>query len=248
MHGDRRQHAGVIEVKQLAPVACPRGSRSARGRDRPAAGIDLGERTHEDLGLARLSRVIRQPTSVRRHFRTEILRGQLQQRHLFAIGSVERNREDVHPGRTGAAEQQRAGSVRRDRRRKLVSRRRGQPLDRPGSVGRLPIQVGRARHATGRPENALPVGRPLRAHVHRGIPIQGRQRFALQIQNPDVVALIPDINDDAGTVWGNPCGRINPDRRAQSLLLALPVDPYQRPVSLILSLDIGWHINEGPIA
>src|SRR5262249_59728959 len=65
--GDRhgRGHHAAVEgdEEDLLAVAAPRRLLSARGRDAPGLGRH-GKSTHEDLGLARLVRAVRDPVSV----------------------------------------------------------------------------------------------------------------------------------------------------------------------------------------
>ena len=120
-------------------------------------------------------------------------------------------------------------AIRRDRDRVLGVGTRGQALDGPRVVGRLPEEVGDAR-AGRREDDAPAVRRPDRDLIVGWRIRQPRQRLAREIPDPEVVLLIANVERHPRAVRREARKDVGARRRGrQGLLAAVPRDPHERP-------------------
>ncbi len=119
-------------------------------------------------------------------------------------------------------------SVRREGVRLLNVGARGQALCGPCPVRGLPEKISLRRAAACRREDDSPaVGCPNRPRIRSRIERQPPQRRTLEVEDPDVVLLIANINRHALAVGREASEHIRSRRRRDRLFLPASIDPDQ---------------------
>ena len=101
-----------------------------------------------------------------------------------------------------------------------------------GAIRRLPIQRRIRVLTCGRPDDPATIWSPDGCHVERRAAGQPRQHPAIQGPDPDVVAIVSDIERDPRAVRRKARYGVGARRRRDGFFPSLPIHPHERSIAL----------------